>query len=716
MAKAYKEDKTPAKADKVEKSKIEESPVDDQEILDRATRQGYVSQAKELFNTSADARKRFDWDWLTRDLFRRGYQFSRYDSSSKTVVISSRSNIKIPINLTWAQMRIISNQVTSFRPKWDVLPRGNSEDAITNARYFGKLLDFYFDKLKLRKKIKETVIQGLEYSVGGPWEIGYDDEKEDLYIWNRDPYDYYLDSAATAPEDAEYMFVATRRPIDEIKAHPDFKFYQDNIPVDKRLAESEYKQFLLQALKQTASDDNGVIYKKLWRKVRVTKENMDELSAELKENEENTDDLHEGEVLMRVVHYLDSLVDPMKCELLRRDHYPLVLYQADLNPLEIYGESWMKHVMPVNRVLNALESSVFKYNYKYAKGRIVMDKNSGVRIVTNEHGDIIEKNRGSEVTSLPLQPLPQSYQIQIENMRRYLEDLGGAHDVSLGRLPTGVKSGIGIAELKSADATNQQDLVDALEDFLCEVAKKIAYEISQNFDVPKVIKALGKGGKPEYFAVIGEKAGKLRNKKEVKIGSDIFDIATIGAEEEVRVTIGSWLAYTKSAQQDKLKELYQAGIIDQKTFLENAEFSDVDGIVDRTRKEEALKKLRGQPAQEGMPSDEEIAAEENEMMRTQVTDTQTAVDMVQPNDVHQVHLIVHQEGLGGTYDPIIEAHMDKHNQYVEQGNSRVAGRASGVVATPEQPMGPPTQEQSQALTPSQSPEEQALLQAIQGTQ
>ena len=89
-------------------------------------------------------------------------------------------------------------------------------------------------------------------------------------------------------------------------------------------------------------------------------------------------------------------------------------------------------------------------------------------------------------------------------MRQYIEDIGGAHEASMGRIPSGVKSGVGIAELKSADAINQQDLIDGLEDFLVDVAGLLTFEISRHFDVPHVIRALGKSGEPEHFA--GESA------------------------------------------------------------------------------------------------------------------------------------------------------------------------------------------------------------------
>lgn len=712
---------------------IVESSSEQDDAVRRVNRE-YKFQAQRKFTAAYDSRKRYDWEWLTRDLFRRGYQFSRYNPSNRTVILSTRSMAKIPINILWAQMRTIKNQVVNFRPKWEVSPKGKSEEAVNNARYSGRLLDYYFEKLRLRKKIKETVIQGLITSVGGPWQIGYDEHadngKGEVYIWLLDPFDFFIDPAATSLEEAEYCIKAVRKPLDEITKNPNYEFYEVPEHGEMMQAASEYKQFLLQALKyQQPNDDNseGAILRECWSKVRVGTDNKDQIIEELKANDQDVEGLRMGETLMRVVTYLDFIVDPLKVQLIRRSDFPFVIYQADINPLEIYGESWAKHVIPMNRVLNALESSIYQYNYKYAKGRIVIDKNSGVRIVTNEHGDIIEKNAGATVTSLPLEPLPASYDLQIQNMRRYIEDVGGAHDISFGRIPTGVKSGVGIAELKQADSTNNTDLVDNMEDFLSTVAFKLLKEIAQNYEVPKIIEVLGKNGKPEHFAVLGEQAGKNRkDKKEVRIGTDTFDIATIGKDNQINVKIGSWLAYTKEALYDKLKEYFEAGIIDQATFLEHAEFNDVDSIIEKTRQERILRQFSQTPgAGEVGPTDEELAMQENIMMTQEGKKVPVA-----PEDNHAVHLIIHQEFAD---DPLVDLHMREHEIMAKspQAQQPISGQPQNGQIQPMQPQQPlPTEppppmglaEQlggpmpmPSALTlPVPNPDEAALMQSLQG--
>src|SRR3990167_4374975 len=245
-------------------------------------------------------------------------------------------------------------------------------------------------------------------------------------------------------------------------------------------------------------------------------------------------------------------------------------------------------------------------------------------------------------------------------MRRNLEDLSGVHDVSLGRLPGTIRSGVAIAELKQADATNQNDLIDNLEDFLARSGRKILKLVAENWNTSKLISVTGLGGKPEYFMAIGEQ-GNIKNKKKNKytFGEMDLPLAIIGADNEVRVQVGSWLAYTKEARQEKLKELFRLGAIDQKTYLEYSEFADIDGIVERTRDEALLQSKRGQAGRSVQNqfsgniqlTDEELALAENELMMEGVDQP------VHPDDDHQIHISIHKEHAD---DDIVRAHMNEH--------------------------------------------------------
>src|SRR5262245_23836306 len=78
-------------------------PEDDQDLVDRFKNREIKGRAMALASRAVDARRRYDWEWLTRDLFRRGYQFSSYNPATRHVVLANTSQVKIPINLVWSQ-------------------------------------------------------------------------------------------------------------------------------------------------------------------------------------------------------------------------------------------------------------------------------------------------------------------------------------------------------------------------------------------------------------------------------------------------------------------------------------------------------------------------------------------------------------------------------------------------------------------------------------
>lgn len=640
----------------------------EEEVLEQRESKERVRRCRQLFINSQSARRKHDWEWLVRNLYIRGYHYGRYNRGTKTVTFAARTGVRIPINITWALMRAVRNQVTSFKPKWEVLPRVTTKSAMENARYSSKLLDFIYDKAHVKRKIKEAVTQALLYSIG-VWQFNLD-RKKNVRIIAVDPFDFYVDPNVRSSDisdelyGAEYVIKTISRPLAAVKSDPQYK-NTETLEADNLMASAEYKRYLLQVLntyaQQDMTENPTVLLRECWYREYDDK----------------------GEYKIRVLTYVDSLELPLRDELTDQKVYPFEVYQGEISPIQLYGESWIKQVIPINRVIDALESQIFEYNHFYAKGRFIIDKNSGVRVIVNQHGQIIEKNRGSTVTSLPLQPLPSAPFEQINNFRRYIEDISGAHDVSLGRIPAGIRSGTGIAELKQADATNQDDLVDNLEDFLSRTGSRILNMVAENWNTSRLIAATGFGGKPDYFMAVGEKS-RLKDKKEkdYTFGEMRLPLAVIGRDNEVRVQVGSWLAYTKAARKDELKELFRIGAIDQRTLLEYLEFGNIEDITERTRNERLLDLRSSRPSasvarQTGQEmTDEELALAENELM------TEGKDQPVMPDDDHEVHMTIHRELIddpNSEFYGIVTAHVNEH---VKQLNwltkNQAAAQAQGA--------------------------------------
>lgn len=646
-----------------EKKKKEEDSVF--ESMRQAER---LSEAQMLLQQAKSAREKYDRDWLSRDLFRRGYQFSSQQGT--TVSLTKSSQARIPVNLLWAYIRSIKNQVTSFNPKWEVLPEFKGRESDERARLTGKLLDQLFFKMNMNKKIKEAVIQGLMFSIGGPFEVvwnpnydnGPNQPRGEVEVILHDPFDVYFDPNAIDMDTCEYLVKAVKTSIYEIQANEYYSDERFNLKTgSSKQAESEYKQFLVQTIqsgKTSNIENETVILYEMQRKERT----------------------EDGNIGIRYLTWVDGLSKPLRDEIIDQEDFDMEIFQADMNPLEMYGESWSKHVIALNKVINALESSVFEYNYKYAKGRLVIDKNSGIKAVTNEHGSIIEKNRGAEVRPLPLQALPPSVENQIIRIKNVMEDISGVHEVSLGRTPVGIKAGVAIAELKQSDTSNQDDLVQNLELCLMRLGKKILKKIAKYYDTPRITKVVGTGRMVEHFAVVGEKyVGE--DKTEWKIKDEKYPLARIGESNELSVQIGSWLAYSKEAQQKTIMQLAGAGLINQEDVLKYLEFPNVQEIVEKTRSEKIIdmKRKENQIMPSGI-SQEELALTENEMM---AEGNPMPVDPEQ--DDHELHLAVHKTYVGYENNQQFADHISEHERALRGGGKPLVGP---MAQSQDQPMPP----------------------------
>jgi len=544
----------------------------------RVDAQEKLTTYKKYFELAQNARTKIDWEWFVRKQFVQGNQFLKWNKKTRQVEVppTPENEVKVIVNKIYATLRAVRGFVTKFQPKWEVMAEDVSDDGLESAGKKADLLDYIYITQGLKKKIKELVYNGLIYSVGF-WEIGWDqadDEGEgECFIRSIDPFDLYIDPAATDLDNASFIIKTSRQTIQDIKSNPNYSNTKDLIG-DSKLAASELKSRLIQNTFTDVSNLEDELDTKIVKEIYIRKP-----------QEDGTNKIEKS------VFVDEQLLMPTQVTLM--ETYPFVRYSSDVEPLEMYGHGWVKHLIPIQRVINKLEGQILGYNDIFAKGKYVVDKDSGVRVINNRHGQIIERKRGTSVEPIPLQGLPATVRQQVEAFSLYMEDTGGAHDASLGRIPEGAKAGVAIEALQSGDANNLNDLRDNLEDTLKEAANKIFWNYATYRQTTKMIRADVDEGEPNFFNIIGSEAD---NKPKSKNGIKVY---AISKDNDVRVYMGSWLAYSKEAELEKLLALAEAGIIDRQTLLKYYNFPNVQDIVDRVREEKALEAPPGEaPAQE----------------------------------------------------------------------------------------------------------------------
>ena len=533
-----------------------------------------VKKVEDYFEYAKNFRAKIDWRWYIYDQYYRGNHYVQWNRFTKTIEVPPRNarEIRVTINLVYAVIRAVKNFITKGRPLFEAMPNKDTPESLAAARTATKLLHSWWRNLKLLKVFKGASKYGLKYGLG-VLEVGWDEMakngKGEVFVRVNDPFDIYIDPQATCIEDARFVIKAIKKSVASVKENPNYNENKDKIIGEEKMAASVYKEMGLENLYQKpgaeVDGDNDLSSTILYECYLKSQKNK--------------------KVEMRVITVCEHQL--LRDEESDLDEYSFVLYQVEDNPNEIYPEGWIKNIFPLNKIIDRLESQIVRYNNTMLKGKYVADKNAGITTISTEHGEIIEKNRGSEVSQMTLKPLPASVNVQVGNFYKYMELIGGSPEALQGRVPTGVRSGRGIEALQSGAANSLQDARENLEESIAEVGRKLIKIAAAKYTSTRVMKTTGLRG-PEFFKVISSEASRKPK------GVEVFEPL-----DEIYMTLSSELAYTKDVQTERLIQLKSLGVVDDRTFLEHLPLGDVETIMDRLMEEKRMEAERKEVVEGG---------------------------------------------------------------------------------------------------------------------
>lgn len=275
-----------------------------------------------------------------------------------------------------------------------------------------------------------------------------------------------------------------------------------------------------------------------------------------------------------------TIREPEKTDLTR---FPFFRLPSDVEPLKMYGQGWVKNLISPNKLLNQLESQVAEYNDLMNRGKWVSDKGAGVRVINNNNGQIIEKKRGFDVIQASISPLSAAIFKQIENASMYMEDMGGAHDATMGRIPTGAKSGKALEALQVGDSNNLSEIVENLEEFLEDVYEYILELVSKKYQFARRIITTTGSGEKEFIDIIGSEAKGAEGESLAPEGALVVE-----PKNMVDVKITSWLAETQEARREALIKLFELQAIDLETLLQGYAIGNVAQVIQRVQRQGAV--------------------------------------------------------------------------------------------------------------------------------
>ena len=513
----------------------------------------WLSYTKEKFDESRNWRgNNVELQWFVNYMYYKGNQNLKYDKTTGTFIKDVRNPLTFYINHTYMVCRAVRNAVMKANPTWDVdaLPYGQLDN--DTSRILGEYLAFEYDRLNLEEKVNKSLLFGLLYGLG-IFQYGYDDSLDDgegnVWIECLDPFDTYIDPYCSSMDDARYVIKVMSKPLELIENNPNYdKKAVENLTTTSNLSESDYKNLILNNENNINNTSKNVILHEGWF---VTKDGI------------------------RVVTTSPQSNEILRNELTTFKKLPFEIYQPDINVGGIYGEGWVKNIVPLNKAANYLETSRLEYNILINKGRLLIPKGAGVKSVTNQNGEKIYYKAGFKPEFLPTPPMGSDVDRQINALGTYIQLIGAANEAFVGQTPTGVKSGIAIETLIASNFNQLSDLVNNLSNTLARLGEDI---LQLGYEYQLLTKPF-RASNGEYYGILG-------GGQEPKEMERILKVVSIPANPEVRVRITSGVAHTKEAKRDILMTLRAGGDVSRQTLLENLDI-DPEEEQERIAEEQA---------------------------------------------------------------------------------------------------------------------------------
>jgi len=595
---------------------------------------GVAKFIDQLFDETSRTYLKQHRDWYINERFARGEHWVVYNKTLNKVqtLPVSDGEVRRTVNKIKSQIRGVKNFIKRNQPRFEVQPDDVSDEAITAAKQKNKVISSIYEDQKFPQKLTDQIVNSMKFSIG-IIEGGVINKngKQQLDFWVDDTFDVVFDPIAHNVQDCRFIIKTFKKPISSVKE----KYGIKNIKADNKDAALEYAEILEQEKYQKGGNANSedletIIVKEFWMKWA-----------------EN------GQTKIKVITTAGDQVLKVSDKDYKR--YPFFVYTLEKSPGSIYGEPWIKNLISLNKSLDKTVSQVESYIQRMLAGKYLIKQGVEVSSITDKGAEKIYYKGNMPPTQMNLQPLPSSPFTYMANLERWVEELGGMREASLGRTPGSLQSGRAIEALQGADAFSVAEPVENLE-FMLEDIGGFILEVIEDYNIVsetviqdnEKIKYIGANAKNIPDDTLPIKAGK------------------------VKVVIVPEIAYSEIAKMERLFQLAEGGLIDPQTILEKLNISNIGDIVERMkqRKEEEFKqemtkqKESHRSSGEGPEDTADLADQENMQMAAGQPVPPTPQALWSPEHT-QLHLAFIQENQDAyqQHQDIFDEHIKEEEQF-----------------------------------------------------
>jgi hypothetical protein len=322
-----------------------------------------------------------------------------------------------------------------------------------------------------------------------------------------------------------------------------------------------------------------------------------------------------------------------------KDRLNLVIFRETKIPTRATGETTLSAAVPVQTAFNAAWSNIIEHLKLAGSARMLIPESAldGIDELTDLPGELVLYNAasGGKPEWMTPAPMPQWVLESPERLASQMDDILGLHDVSQGKAPRNIESGVGISVLVEQDSTPigqiARELAHGFERF-GKLCLKL-YEVRVTEGRSTTIKAPGQNA-PETVRWTG---------------------ADLMGQTDVEVPIDQVMPRSRTAMLAFARELWDRQIIaTPEQFAKVADLPDQDSLL------------------ESVDPDAAKAMRENHDMSI------GTVPVPAPYDNHATHITRHNtfrktrayESLGPDLQHIVDQHVQAHETLAAEAMGR----------------------------------------------
>jgi hypothetical protein len=593
-----------------------EQPNKDLRAIDVAT----CKMLEDLFNTAAQYRKKFDFDWQTRKDYYHGKQWPVLKPNEKKDGNKSRPIL----NIIRSTIQTLLPMLTDARPGINIIP--SEPNDFQFSQMIDEVIRAWWDNSSQDFVMLEVLFDSMVTDVGimkTTWDPDALDGLGDVVCISCDPSDIYIDVAATGMnKNNGYVIHKLVRAVGELRMmYPD-KAAEIKPDTTGPSTSGDDTQNDIQSIKLVSPIDRDIGVN-LSNQPGTTGSDLRKTCTlwECWLKDETTEEYDAGNDkpgfkkkypkgrLITIIPGTKTVLQDVPAPY-SHGLFPFVSFVDFKLPRQVYGEGESRALVEFQKIINKLLANQMDLTRLMSNPVWIVEDGSGTNAdrITNTTGQVIKVSPGKAgAVRREFPPALQSGSLELMNwVLRQVEQISGATDVSQGRTPPGVTAAQALETLKESSNTRLRLKERNMNVSLTEWGHQMVGLIMQYYTTPRVIKITGKMAEDwpqffEFFIENGQDGKSVAHKtpytldeaQQKYVQGPIQSSAPSKGMFDIKIASGTNLPFQKAQRANVSFKLFENKAIDQQELLTALDWPNQERLIQRMKQEQTPPPVEG---------------------------------------------------------------------------------------------------------------------------